>query len=177
MVDRFAGRTVHGAPPHARKTASNPTISIEGNVDRPLNVSAIELSNLERRRFLDHIPPDGLGHWPATDWSGVPISTLIELASPKHDSRWIQILGGPLATVVSIDDAASTLLCDRLGVGPIPLENGGPFRLVSAELPYNLCVKWVDRIVVSVEEPDRSAERVAEARQRARDAKEIKQPT
>jgi DMSO/TMAO reductase YedYZ molybdopterin-dependent catalytic subunit len=173
MADRFAGRTIHGIPPHARRTAENESIRIEGNVERMLTCSRSDLSNLEHRRFLDAIPPEGFGHWPQTDWSGVPISELIQLASPRPDSRWIQILGGPLATVIPIDAAERALLCDQLGDNPIPLESGGPFRLVAAHIPYNLCVKWVDRIVVSVEEPDRSVERVAEARQRARDAKGI----
>ena len=173
MADRFAGRTVHGAPPHARKTAANPVLRIAGNVDRTLQLSPCDLSALEHRRFLDHIPPEGPGHWPSTDWAGVPISVLIAAAGPKPGSRWIQVLGGPLASVISFEDAETALICDRLGEKPIPLEKGGPFRLASIGIPYNLCVKWVDRIVISEHEPDRSVERVADARQRARIARGI----
>lgn len=171
MVDRFAGRSIHGAPKHAQRVGEHAILRMGGEVAKPLALHASDLAALDHVRFLEHEPPDGFGHWPRTDWSGVPIRALLALAEPRSDATWVQVLGGPLGTVMAFDDVDRALLCDRIGDEPIPIENGGPFRLVCADLPYNLCVKWVDRIVVSVDEPDRSVERVAAARQRARDAR------
>ena len=169
MSDRYAGRSVHGAPQHARRFAENPIIRIEGCVARSLALSPSDLAALERVRFLDIAPPESRSVWPEKDWAGVRISDLLTLAGVDSNARWIQVLGGPMASVLPIDQAGTAFLLDRLDDQPIAVEFGGPFRLASLELRYNLCVKWVDSIIVAELEPDRSAERIAIARQRARD--------
>lgn len=171
MSDRFAGRSVHGAPKHAQRLSEAPVIRVEGAVSRSLEFNSDELATLTQVRFLDAFPEVAQLFWPRTDWSGVPISVLIELASPDPDAAWVQVLGGPFASVFPIDTAGEAILACRLVDAPIPLELGGPFRLIHPAIPYNLCVKWADTIVISRDEPDRSAERIAAARQRARDAK------
>lgn len=171
MSDRFAGRSIHGAPPHALRLAEHPVLHVTGAVARPLELGLDELSNVKHVRFLDRFPPDRRENWPETDWSGASIATLIALAEPDPNAQWIQVLGGPFATVIPIEDIGHALICDRIGDHAIPVENGGPFRLIYPNENYNLCVKWADSVVVSHEEPDRSAERIAIARQRARDAR------
>lgn len=171
MSDRFAGRSIHGAPQHARKFAEHARLLIDGAVERPIEITLDNLDGSNRRSFLAAFTADERPFWPGTDWSGVPLSTLATLARPLDQVRWIQVLGGPLASVLPIEMADRALLCDRRGGEPIPLENGGPYRLVCPEINYNLCVKWVDHIVLCVDEPDRSVERIAVARQRARDAR------
>jgi DMSO/TMAO reductase YedYZ molybdopterin-dependent catalytic subunit len=102
------------------------------------------------------------------------LSEIIALVNPGDDARWIRISAGPYATVVRMEDASRVILCDRIGNAPIPVENGGPWRLLRLDAIYNTSVKWVDTLTLSAEEPDNSGERIARARQHARDAKAAK---
>ena len=171
MSDRFAGRSIHGAPHHARIFAGDPVLTIDGEVDQRADLTVADLAEIERKSIHDLIPDSERSSWPDKNWTGVPLSALVEFAQPTSEANWIQVLGGPMASVLPLADAAQALLCDRDDGEPISLEHGGPYRLIYPKTTYNLCVKWVDRILVTVDEPDRSAERVAVARQRARDAK------
>ena len=172
MSERYAGRSIHGAPQHARRFAEHPILEIMTNDGRSLGLPPGDLSHFERISFLRRFSDDVRRGWPAKDWAGVPLSTLLPLVNPGPDDRWIQVLGGPIASVMAIEDTGNAILADRLDGEPIPVELGGPYRLVCPVLTYNLSVKWVDRILLSEQEPDRSAERVAVARQRARDARQ-----
>lgn len=172
MSERYAGRSIHGAPQHARRFAEHPRLQIDASGERSLGLLPGDLSHIERVSFLRQFPEDARQGWPAKDWSGVPLSTLIALVNPGPEDRWIQVLGGPLASVLPIEESGNAILADRLDGEPIPVELGGPYRLVCPVLRYNLSVKWVDRILLSEQEPDRSAERIAVARQRARDARQ-----
>ncbi len=165
-----AGRSVHGAPKHARDLALDPILRVEGLVAQPRELTPLDFEALPHRRFLD-IPIDREATFlPETDWSGVPLHDLIALAGALPEARWVRISAGPYATVAELDGLEGALLCDRLDGGPIPVEKGGPWRLVQPNARYNLSVKWVDTLTLSAEEPDHSAVRIAEARQRARDA-------
>jgi DMSO/TMAO reductase YedYZ molybdopterin-dependent catalytic subunit len=165
-----AGRSVHGAPKHARDLADHPVLNIDGLVARPRALTPDDLDPLPRRRFLDLRVDHELTFLPETDWSGVLLRDLLELAGPLVDARWVRISAGPYATIAALAELGEALLCDRIEGGPIPVEKGGPWRLVLPDARYNMSVKWVDTLTVTAEEPDNSAVRIAAARQRARDA-------
>ncbi|MCC6703768.1 MAG: molybdopterin-dependent oxidoreductase [Thermomicrobiales bacterium] len=172
MSERYAGRSVHGAPQHARRFAEHPLLQIDASGERSLGLLPGDLSHIERVSFLHLFSEEARQGWQPKDWSGIPLSRLIALVNPGPEDRWMQVLGGPLASVLPIEDAGNPILADCLDGEPIPVELGGPYRLVCPILSYNLSVKWVDRILLFEDEPDRSAERVAVARQRARDARQ-----
>ena len=167
----FAGRSIHGVPRHARKQAEHPVLLLEGDVRAPRSFLPGDLVELPRVSFLEkyHNPDNQL--LPASNWSGMTLRAIIDLAEPNPAAGWIHVSAGPYATVVAMADADAVLLCDGLDDAPIPAERGGPWRLVKPDDRYFTSVKWVDRITVSIEQPDNSAVRIAHARQRARDAK------
>lgn len=171
MAETNAGRSIHGAPEHARRQAKNPVLTIEGLVARACRLTPAQIDVLPHFRFLDLQVNREETFLPETDWSGVTLEDLLSLAEPLDDARWARVSAGPYAFVIPRDQFATTLFCDRLGADPIPVEKGGPWRLVNPDARYNMSVKWVDRLTLSAEEPDNSAERIAQARQRARDAK------
>jgi DMSO/TMAO reductase YedYZ molybdopterin-dependent catalytic subunit len=170
-----AGRSIHGAPLHARRQAADPVLIIEGVVARACQLTADEIAAMPHRRFLDLDVDRETTFLPETDWSGVTLDELVVPAAPLAEANWARVSAGPYAFVVPRAQFAGTLLCDRIDGAPIPVERGGPWRLVNSAARYNMSVKWVDRIELTVEEPDNSAERIAEARQRAREAKAAKE--
>ncbi len=82
---------------------------------------------------------------------------------------------GPYTHPVAISEIQRVILCDRIDGEPIPVERGGPWRVLIPAHSYNMGVKWVDRIELTAEEPDDSAQRIAEARERARQFKREQQ--
>jgi DMSO/TMAO reductase YedYZ molybdopterin-dependent catalytic subunit len=112
---------------------------------------------------VDYLGPDG-----TPPWAGVRLDALIALAEPESDATWILIGAGPYTVAAPIETAHRIVLCDDLRGEPIHTEAGGPWRLWFADRSYNMGVKWVDRIELCREEPDHSAERLADARERAR---------
>jgi DMSO/TMAO reductase YedYZ molybdopterin-dependent catalytic subunit len=166
----FAGRSIHGVPRYARQQAEHPVLLLEGDVRAPRSLNPVDLAELPRHPFLEQYHnPDNL-LVPASNWSGMTLRAIIDLAEPSPEAGWIHVSAGPYATVVAMADADAVLLCDGLDDAPIPAERGGPWRLVKPDDRYFTSVKWVDRITVSIERPDNSSERIAQARQRARDA-------
>ncbi len=167
---RFAGRSIHGVPKHAKEQAAHPTLPISGCVRIPLALTPEQTRGLPRTAISDvPIGADYRGPDDPPPWVGVLLTDLIAPAQPNADAVWILIGAGPYTVAAPITTADRIVLCDDLRGDPIAPEAGGPWRLWFADRSYNMGVKWVDRIEITRDEPDHSAERIAEARQRARD--------
>lgn len=167
----FAGRSIHGVPRHARDLAANPILHVVGEVDRPLSLSPEDLADLPRTPYIGSLSCVEGGNVPETNWTGMVLADLVSLAGPHPDARFVRVCAGPYAVPIRLEDGHSVLLCDRLAGETLAPEKGGPWRLVVPGSRYYTSVKWVDRLEVTVEEPDNSAERIAQARNRARSAR------
>jgi DMSO/TMAO reductase YedYZ molybdopterin-dependent catalytic subunit len=163
-----AGRTVHGIPKHAREQAANPVLRIDGLVAKPLELSRAQSLDLAHARYLELFDVPAENFIPALDWAGPTLATLIATARPLPNALWMKISAGPYAVAVPLPRAERALLCDMLEGEPLSLERGGPWRLLIPDRGYNMSVKWVDHVELSATEPDDSAIRIAEARERAR---------
>jgi DMSO/TMAO reductase YedYZ molybdopterin-dependent catalytic subunit len=64
------------------------------------------------------------------------------------------------------------MLADRLDGEPIDVTQGGPWRLVIPEERLCNSVKWVDAVEFSLDTPNNSAARIAQARTRAREKRD-----
>jgi DMSO/TMAO reductase YedYZ molybdopterin-dependent catalytic subunit len=170
-----AGRTVHGVPRQALKHAANPILRIEGLVARPLALTPNDLVDMPRRPYVGEISCLERGNVPETDWSGVMIADLISLAEPLPKAQFVRVCAGPYAVPVALDDARQALLCDHLSGEVLGPERGGPWRLVVPGSRYYTSVKWVDRLELTAGTPDNSAERISQARARARAARNSRQ--
>lgn len=161
-------RAVYGVPRSAQRHAANPILRIEGMIDRPLALTPADLAHLPRQPFTGDLSCIERGNVPTTDWSGFAIADLLVLASPLPQARFVRVCAGPYATPIALDVAGHALLCDQLAGEDLPLERGGPWRLVIPETRYYTSVKWVDLLEVTASPPDNSAERLAQVRNRAR---------
>jgi len=163
-----AGRTINGIPKHAREQAANPILRIDGQVEVPRALTLAESLALPHERYLDGEQAPNDQFIPPGDWSGPTLATLIAGAGPLPGAAWLHVSAGPYAVAIPIGDAPRVLACDTLDGQPLPVDRGGPWRLIIPDRGYNMGVKWVDRIEVCLTEPDDSAIRIAEARERAR---------
>ncbi|MFT4037031.1 MAG: molybdopterin-dependent oxidoreductase [Thermomicrobiales bacterium] len=161
-------RAVDGVPRSARRHGANPILRIEGLVARPLALAPADLAHLPRHPFTGSISCVERGNIPDTDWSGLAVADLLALAEPLPGARFVRICAGPYVTPLALDVADGALLCDQLAGSALPLERGGPWRLVIPGTRYYTSVKWVDLLEITAEEPDNVAERLAAARNRPR---------
>ncbi|MFN3973989.1 MAG: sulfite oxidase-like oxidoreductase [Dehalococcoidia bacterium] len=80
-------------------------------------------------------------------WEGVSARTLVELARPKGDARYVMVhCYGGYTTNLLLEDllAETTLLADRHDGKPLAAEHGGPLRLVVPHLYGWKSAKWVN---------------------------------
>ncbi|MBX3069531.1 MAG: molybdopterin-dependent oxidoreductase [Thermomicrobiales bacterium] len=170
-MSNFAGRTIHGIPRLALRHAENPVLAIGGLVENPQALRPEDLSSLPRHSWLGSVSCLERGPIPDTDWTGMRLSDLIALANPRARARYALVSAGPYGVAVPIDEADEVLICDQLSGHPLDVTEGGPWRLVVPNRRYYTSVKWIDRIELTLDADQESAERIGLARQRAREAK------
>lgn len=166
-----AGRTVNGVPRHAREHAANPVLRVSGSCAGPAEIRQTDLDALPRVTTRTFLTADERARTPDYDLAGVLLTDLLGLMRPLPDARYVSFAAGPYTHPVPLADIDRVILCDQLEGQPIPVERGGPWRVLIPAHSYNMGVKWLDRIELTPDEPDDSATRLAEARERARQFK------
>ena len=166
-----AGRTINGVPKHARDFAANPVLAIVGAVDDPVHLSPDAFNRLTHVATRTFLTTDEREQTPDYDLEGVLLADLLALAKSQPGSRFVCFGAGPYTHPVAILESDRVIICDRLDGQPIPVDRGGPWRVLIPSHSYNMGVKWLDRIEVTIDQPDDSAKRIADARERARQFK------
>lgn len=164
-----AGRTINGIPRMAQKQAADPHLRIFGAVELEQTLDPAAVAALPHSSITGAMTCNETGRRPDAVWSGVLLSDLLTAAEAAPATRFINVSAGPYAFAVEIDRASETILADRLDGEPIDVTQGGPWRLVIPEERLCNSVKWVDAIEFSLDTPNNSAARIANARTRARE--------
>ena len=163
---------VNGRPPQNKKYQKllqegfkDFRLEITGLVENPLSYSLEELRKMPKVTYNSlHICIQGWTYY--AQWSGVPVSVLLEKCKPKFeakylvfrtlDEKWEYTAKGPLKNVengyyyevIDLDMAKKpqTILALDLNGEPLPIEYGAPLRLrVESQLGYKMA-KWVSSI-------------------------------
>jgi len=108
-------------------------LRVFGEVENPLALSWDEFKRLPRAESVSDF--HCVTTWSKKDvrWGGVLVSELVKLARPKPSANFvIQHSGDGYATNTTIHEAAQpgALVADELDGEPLPLEHGGPARMV-----------------------------------------------
>ena len=131
------------------------SLQIDGLVAQPLQLSwqaLLELEQVEQRSDFHCVTT-----WSKLDmrWTGVPVSTLLSLAEPLEEARFVLCHGAdgyttnlPLSELLKED----VLLVHRWEGAPLPREHGGPARIVTPQLYAWKGAKWITRIEVLKED-------------------------
>ena len=131
-------------------------LKIDGLVARPLELSLEQIRNIPSRTQITR--HDCVEGWSAIgEWTGVPLSTLLQMAGVGNGSRYIVFhcadnLGGQGLYYESIDfvDAyhPQTIMAYAMNGETLPIPHGAPLRLrVERQLGYKMA-KYVMRIEV-----------------------------
>ncbi|HET6381443.1 MAG TPA: molybdopterin-dependent oxidoreductase [candidate division Zixibacteria bacterium] len=124
-------------------------LMVDGAVERPLALSLDDLAALgrvERSAVLDCTSGWAL----RTDWSGTPLSAVLDAAGPTSRARLVTVrsVTGWYARL-PLPEARGAVLATAVAGQPLPHGNGAPCRLVAPDRRGLEWVKWVTEIHVS----------------------------
>jgi len=125
---------------------------VDGMAARPASFSLAELKSFPRRSHITMIQcEEGWSY--IAEWSGVPLSHLVELAGALPQVRYVVYRSIQPEWWESIDMADTlhpqTLLAYEMNGGELPVRFGGPLRMrVSRQLGYK-SVKYVNRLTLT----------------------------
>ncbi|MCX4832706.1 molybdopterin-dependent oxidoreductase [Streptomyces sp. NBC_01016] len=171
-VDSLFVRTHLGAPPEL--DAAEWELRVEGLVEHPLTLDLPALLALPQHHltsvhecfgspFAPDVPTRAVTN---LEWTGVPLSTVLDRARPTGAARHVWFEGAdhgdfadekgigyvkdlPLARAHS-----DVLLAHSLNGAPLPVQHGFPVRAVVPHMFGTNSVKWLTRLVVSDVRPD-----------------------
>lgn len=141
-------------------------LSIGGEVERPLALTASELAGLaDGELSADFHCREGWTR-PGLHWRGVRLATLLALAQPRDAGRYLTIGCGDYTVVLPREQAEDERLLLALERGGEPLghEEGLPRLVGPADWDCFQSVKSVDRIELTREPAQATAARIALAR-------------
>lgn len=83
---------------------------------------------------------------PDTEWQGVKVSTLLEVAEPLPDARYAVFKSGDYSECFPVSEAKEMVVAYRYRGKEIPAEHGGPLRLVFPGQQCYQSIKWLEEI-------------------------------
>jgi DMSO/TMAO reductase YedYZ molybdopterin-dependent catalytic subunit len=155
-------REISSFPRYATSVASDPapllspSIEISGDGIGTMHLDAASLSRSPRREMVADF--HCVAGWSARDlrWEGVLLRDLYVALDPAGDVTHLRVCGRDgYRAVLVLEDALGddVLIADRLDGDPLPIEHGGPWRLVSASQYGYKSVKHLCRIELHSREP------------------------
>lgn len=157
------GLPEHPVPDRVRQTALG-SIRIHGLVERELTVDAGELAVAEHVTLEEPFTCEEGWTVPGLRWTGISLADVLARARPLATARFVHVWSGSYSISLPLAQAERVLLCDMLDGVPLPIQHGGPWRLV---IPGGQCfssVKWVDRLELTLEEGQSTGELIARQR-------------
>lgn len=126
------------------------TLRVGGTVDRSLRLSSDDLASYPLETAVDDFAC--VEGWAANglSWRGVRVETLLEHAKPTEASGYglVRAMDGEYACSFPLDRLRESVLALELDGDPLPVEHGGPARLVPLATGRDCweSIKWVSEI-------------------------------
>jgi DMSO/TMAO reductase YedYZ molybdopterin-dependent catalytic subunit len=152
------------AVPLAIRNRKGWTIRIDGLVARPLTLRSADLARLPRREIQEPFRCEEGWQVDGLRWRGIKLFDVLALAGPFIDAAYVRASSDSYAVSVPVADAESAPLCGELNGESLPIEHGGPRRLVVPGKECFTSVKWVDCLELTAEPGGQTGEQIARAR-------------
>jgi len=136
-------------------------LRVDGLVRRSLNLTVADLEKLPQQD-LNH-DFTCLEGWTVPDikWSGVLLEAILLLTEPSPEAHYVQASAGGFSISLPRDVASHALLAIRLAKSPLPLEHGGPVRLIVPGGDCFMNIKWLDHLELRRDAGPNTAETIA----------------
>jgi hypothetical protein len=138
------------------RTGQPPEINVEkyrlvvdGAVENPLSLSYEDILAYPEKTDVVLLVCPGV-FVDNAQWSGVPVSLILEEAKPKPGAKEVRFHAGNYRSVLTLEEAqrGGTYLAHHVNGQGLPEEHGFPLRLVAEGKYGSRWVKWLDRIEV-----------------------------
>lgn len=141
-------------------------LRIKGLVANTLDLTHQELLALPQEKLVQDFRCEEGWTAPYQVWEGVPVAHVLRLSRPLPEAMHLAFSAGnfSLGMTLAEAEAAGAILALRLNNQLLPVEHGGPCRLVVPGRECFTSIKWVDQIQVSAAQPPDSAREIALAR-------------
>lgn len=139
-------------------------LCVDGLVAQPKTFSATDLEALAATILTDDFRcREG---WTVADqkWEGASLAELLQVVRPLPDARYAEVSAADYSVIVPLTDSKHALLANRLNDDALPEEHGGPCRLVLAGAACYASIKWVDRIRLTADRGEETAQQIASQR-------------
>jgi hypothetical protein len=122
---------------------------VDGAVENPLSLSYEDILAYPERTDVVLLVCPGV-FVDNAQWSGVPVSLILEEANPKPGAKEVRFHAGNYRSVLTLEEAqrGGTYLAHHVNGQVLPEEHGFPLRLVAEGKYGSRWVKWLDRIEV-----------------------------
>jgi sulfoxide reductase catalytic subunit YedY len=123
---------------------------VDGLVENPLSLTYDEVLSFPQVTETVLLICAGV-FWDNAEWTGTPLSLILEEAGLSPDASRVQIAGGDnYRKILSLEEATAdgVFLAYEVNGQTLPPEHGYPFRLVARHQYGSNWVKWVERIEV-----------------------------
>jgi DMSO/TMAO reductase YedYZ molybdopterin-dependent catalytic subunit len=125
------------------------TIKVTGNINYPITITGKNLTVFQTRTIHGEFRPSGDPNR-TSDWTGISILDLIDAAHPSGNPTQVSIVG--------VDNYSKTFTITQLSEGkmmlgyqengqPLPVSEGGPFRLFAPSDAFKWGQYWVKYVV------------------------------
>ncbi|HJP40641.1 MAG TPA: molybdopterin-dependent oxidoreductase [Dehalococcoidia bacterium] len=154
--------------PHPAIEVAGYAVRVDGLVGKSHALSLDALRILPQHELVDDFAC--IEGWvvPGLRWRGPRVDDVLALADAAHGAGWVQASAADFSTPLARANLSDALLALELGGEPLPVEHGGPVRLV---VPGSVCytsLKWLDRLEVC-DSPDEDTARETALRRLGRD--------
>ncbi|MEW6185190.1 MAG: molybdopterin-dependent oxidoreductase [Thermodesulfobacteriota bacterium] len=129
------------------------TLQIKGEVEKPLKLSYKDLVAMDQVQLTCDV--HCVTGWTLLDsrWSGVRLSTLMNLAQVRKEARFV-IFEAPAGytTNIPIEEArkSNVIIAQSLFGKNLPKAHGGPVRALVPDRYFYKSAKWLEGIIFSV---------------------------
>jgi hypothetical protein len=122
---------------------------VDGAVENPLSLSYEDILAYPEKTDVVLLICPGV-FVDNAQWSGVPVSLILEEANPKPGAKEVRFHAGNYRSVLTLEEAQreGTYLAHHVNGQVLPEEHGFPLRLVAEGKYGSRWVKWLDRIEV-----------------------------
>ncbi|SDR25643.1 molybdopterin-dependent oxidoreductase [Natronobacterium texcoconense] len=128
------------------------TLRISGTVDRSVRFTLDDLASYSSETAADDFACAERWVAEGLSWYGVHVGTLLEHSEPTAESEYglVRAMDGEYACSFPLARLSDSILALELDGEPLPVEHGGPARLVPLDDDRDCweSIKWVSEIVI-----------------------------
>ncbi|MGH3497338.1 MAG: molybdopterin-dependent oxidoreductase [Nocardioidaceae bacterium] len=154
LGDAFRFYSVTGSVP--TRTAASYRLSVAGLVDHSATYTLADLQALPHTHLVSEFQCVTGWRVPDVHWSGIPLSTLLDRATPSATATAVRFYSfdGTYNESMTLAEARrpDVIVALRMLGGPVSHDHGGPVRMYAASMYGYKSTKWLSRIELTRDE-------------------------